>query len=305
MDRVTAPPPLGWFDPPRPSAGEQRFVLQVGPLSVELGGLDDRLARALRERFGPFVGGPGTDGDRLRVRVGVDRAEYYIDPPERPEPNPILLAISGDRVRYLGYRAAGWFDAVGPDGVLWLARGDYEPADRAIENYLRAAIAWRAACRAGALVHGAGIVLDGRGYLFFGPSGAGKSTLAAHAGAGRVLSDDLTLVMPGRGGLELVGGPFRGTYDAGEPVVGRFPLVRGFRLIQDREAAVRDAPRALLFAQLVANLPFVAELFPARPDRLDAVEEVFRPLPLAHLHFTKDDSFWRAIADHESGDPLP
>ena len=60
----------------------------------------------------------------------------------------------------------------------------------------RAAVAWQAACRGGALVHGASAVRRDRAYLFYGESGAGKSTLSACNRRATVVSDDLSLVLP-------------------------------------------------------------------------------------------------------------
>ncbi len=239
------------------------------------------------------------------MRLGTEDRDYFIDPPEIPEDNPVLLAPDGARVRYLGYRLAGWFETRGGRGEALLARGEYEPDLRAIENYMRVATAWMAAWRGGALVHAASAVLNDRGYLFFGPSGAGKSTLSAANTRARVVSDDLSLVLPrscggliapgGRGGLDLVGSPFRGTYTGGPPVIGRFPLVHGFRIVKDTRAEVRAVPRVRAFAELVANLPFLVDSFPSRPELFARFEETFAPLPLSHLHFRKDDSYWDAI----------
>jgi hypothetical protein len=177
-----------------------------------------------------------------------------------------------------------------------ISRGEFEPGIRALENYVRAAVAWQAASRGGALVHAAGAVRNGRGYLFYGASGAGKSTLAASNRRGAIVSDDLSLVLPGADGrLELVGSPFRGTYEEGDPVVGRFPLAAGFRLVQASEPAVREVDRVRALAELVGNLPFVAEAFARRTDLFDRLHAAFASVPLAHLCFTKDDRFWDAI----------
>jgi hypothetical protein len=177
-----------------------------------------------------------------------------------------------------------------------LARGEREPPERALENLVRAAVAWQAASRGGALVHAASAVWKDRGYLFYGESGAGKSTLSACNRRARVVSDDLSLLLPGPGGgLELIGSPFRGTYGGGPPVVGRFPLAAGFRLVQADRAAVKPVARARALGELVGNLPFVAEAFAARPDLFDGVASAFAAVPLAHLHFRKDDSYWDAI----------
>ncbi len=269
--------------------------LALGAVEVEIAGLEDDLAEALARRFAPYALRPRR---RSPGAVEVERADldYFIPPPPRPEPNPIRIALEGDRVRYTGYRVEGWFDPAPAGGRLRLSRGTYEPAERAIENFVRALVAWRAVDLRGALVHGASAVWRDRGFLFYGPSGAGKSTLAACNRRARIVSDDLSLLLPGAGGrLALVGSPFRGTYEGGEPVVGSFPLAAAFRLVQAPAAEVVAVPRIRALGELVANLPFVAETFPSRPERFAAIEATFRPVPLFHLAFRRDDDYWDAI----------
>lgn len=272
------------------------MALDLGGLRLTLEGLSDELARTLLRRYGPFACRAGDAESDLTVRLGSENCEYFIDPPKEPEYNPVLLTLDGDRIRFLGYRLAGWFEIRGGSGEILLARGNYEPADRAIENFIRVAFAWLAASRGGSLVHAASLVLGSRGYLFYGESGAGKSTLAACNNRGIVLSDDLSLVLPDTNGhLELVGSPFRGTYDKGDPVQGRFPLVAGFRLRQGAKARVEKVSRAIAWSGLVANLPFVNEFFPDRPELLATAEHAFSGTPLAHLFFCKDESYWDVV----------
>lgn len=301
--RPASPPPSSFFDTERPTAGTAEVVVVLGPLEVALTGLSGELAERLRRRYAPHVAERARRDDALTVRVAAAaETDYFIDPPETFETVRVLLACDGERVRYLSYRLAGWFDA-GPGGAgeIVLAAGSWEPVERAFENYVRSAVAWQAAARGGALVHAASAALGDRGYLFYGESGAGKSTLSACNRRGRVLSDDLSLVLPPDAGGELhvVGSPFRGTYEGGEPVVGSFRLCAGFRLIKDERAAVRDVPRLRALAELVGNLPFVAEAFDRRPDLFERIHGAFAGLPLAHLHFRKDDSYWDAI--HAAG----
>lgn len=297
--RRGAPLAISFFDEERPAAGSRSVEIVLGRVRIALGGLDDSLERALLVRFGPYASSGEGAGSALRVLLSRDARDYFLEPPASAEFNPVFLECDGTRVRYLGYRVAGWFDAVpeGGRGALLLGRGAYEPEIRAIENFLRAAVAWRAASLGGALVHAASAVRRGRGYLFYGESGAGKSTLSAASRRGAVVSDDLSLVLPGDSGLELVGSPFRGTYEGGDPVVGSFPLAAGFRIVQADRARVREAPRTVVFAGLIGNLPFVAEEFRRRPDLFEAVERAFEAVPLAFLDFRKDDSYWDAIEE--------
>mgnify|MGYP003565494104 CR=1 FL=1 len=146
------------------------------------------------------------------------------------------------------------------------------------------------------MVHGAGVVMNGKGYLFYGPSGAGKSTLARLAKSAAVIGDDISVVLPGEEkGLELVGNPFRGAFVDSTPVSGGFPLQAGFRLVKAAEVEVREVSRARALGELVANLPYVAEAFDDSPGLFARVERAFQGVPLYHLLFRKDDSYWDAI----------
>lgn len=298
--RHGAPPPMEFFAGERPPAGDRTVWLELGMVRLELAGLDGERADSLLARYGPYGRSgrcphPGT----LRVGVALEDRDYFIEPPPRPEFNPVFLAYDGGRVRYLAYKVGGWFDTRGGRGTLLLARGDYEPDLRAIENYVRSAVAWQAIEGGGALVHAASAVWRGRGYLFYGESGAGKSTLSRCDRRGQVVSDDLSLVLPGPGGgLHLVGSPFRGTYEGGAPVTGSFPLAAGFRLIQAGGAAsaeVRGVSRVRALSELVGSLTFVAESFAHAPEVFERVERAFHDVPLAHLCFRKDDTYWDAI----------
>ena len=296
MSKRLTVPDMEFFAAQRPAAGPWRVGISMGGLELVLSGLSEDLAARLRRRFAVYLVDGPVGSEALKVAVTEEGRDYFIDPPKTPEFNPILIHCDGERVRYMGYRVAGWFDTHGGDGQLLLAQGSYEPAERAVENYIRAAVAWQAASRGGALVHGASAVLDGQGYLFFGPSGAGKSTLSECNTRATVISDDLSLVLPDTEGRpQLVGSPFRGTYEGGDPVVGRFPLVAGFRLVQDDTATVREVSRVRVFGELVGNFPFVAEAYAERPELFGSMEEAFRSVPLRHLHFCRDDSYWDAI----------
>jgi hypothetical protein len=295
--RSGSPLPFEEIDAPRPSLGARAFRLTLGPLALDLTGLDDARADALLARYGPYASAAAPVAGAPSVAVRTDPREYFIQPPAQPEFNPVFLAHDAGRVRALGYTFAGWLDTRTGAGVLVLSSGGYEPGLRAMENFLRVAVAWRAARLGGALVHAASAILNGRAYLFYGESGAGKSTLAACNRRATIVSDDLSLVLPGAGGaLELVGSPFRGTYEEGPPVLGSFPLAAGFRLVQAERARVLPVPRVRAMAELVGSLTFVAEAYAGAPEMWDALDAAFRDVPLAHLHFRRDETYWDAIA---------
>jgi hypothetical protein len=287
---------MDFFETARPPQGDRSISLRCGELEISITGMGGSLAGSCLERYGPFAEEPGGEKPSLALSLHVAKEDHFIRPPERPQRNPILLACDGSRIRYLGYRVAGWFDLQQREGALVLSRGDYERDELALENFLLAAVAWVAVEDGGALVHASGVVYRERGFLFYGPSGAGKSTAAGNAGGGTVIGDDVSLVLPGPGGgLHLVGNPFRGGFRSAAPVVGSFPLAAGFRLVKAERIEVVDIPRARAFGELVGNLPYVADSFGVRPDLMERIELAFREVPLNHLHFLKEGSCWGAI----------
>lgn len=300
MIRFEQPPEFTYFDKQRPAAGSLSFGLQLGPMLIRLSGLSQGLHDTLTERYGPYsaeaqASDYPTLSPEVRIQVKTSKNDYFIEPPTGFEFTRVHLAFDKERVRYLSYRAVGWFDVIQGSGELVLSSGDWEPDQRVLENFIRSVVAWKAAVHGGALVHAASAVHEGRGYLFFGESGAGKSTLSACNRRARIVSDDLSVILPIDGKPHLIGSPFRGTYEEGDPVLGAYPLQAGFRLIQAQEACVRSVPRAVAFSGLVGNLPFVAEAFAQRPELFESVQRAFADTPLAHLEFRKDDSYWDAI----------
>jgi len=80
----------------------------------------------------------------------------------------------------------------------------------------------------GLLVHGCGLLVDGRVHIFVGESGAGKSTLArvfAQRQAGIILSDDRLILRPSPRGFEVFGTPWHGEAPFASPASGLLATV--------------------------------------------------------------------------------
>lgn len=295
---TSRPLPLTFFRERRQAQGSSTVVLRLGSLEIALRGVSKESAAAMEERYEPFIHRDVISKDPLIVEVGLEERDYFLDPPEKPESNPILLECDGRSVMYTGYRLAGTFSIAEGKGLALLARGDYEPEHQAMENFLRAAIAWKAVESGGAMVHATGAVYRGSGFLFYGQSGAGKSTLARCNRRGRVIGDDISLVLPEEHGrLQLVDNPFRGPFFGTDRDRGGYRLAAGFKLVQAELAAVEEINRLQALAELMGNLPFVAGTLRNRPDLFNAVEKAFRETPLLHLHFRMDDTFWDVIEE--------
>jgi hypothetical protein len=108
----------------------------------------------------------------------------------------------------------------------------------------------------GVLLHAAGVVVGGKGYLFAGRSGAGKSTISNefHARGAEVLSDDRVAVRKIGGEFRVFGTPWSGEAELAEN--RDLPLGGIFFLRHGRE----DSTVRLLPAEAVGRMAPVASV---------------------------------------------
>ncbi len=194
-------------------------------------------------------------------------------------------------------------------GFFRAARGDFKaglrlasgrgrltaaPNEQCLDAFLRSLLSALLLRSGGLMLHSAGLAVGGRAYLFPGRSGAGKSTLAKLAAAsGRrgveVISDEINMVLPGRGGWRAHGSPFWGEMRAG----GRrasWPL-GGVFFPQKAEAnSVKACPPAEAFRRLMRCVVN----FSAEPEAcgaaLGAAAGLLASAPARRLAFSKRDA---------------
>lgn len=305
------PPDQSFFAGLWKPLGYRSAALVLHGLSIKLDGMDDTWHGAFLQRYGAYARDTTTDRGAFTLTLSASRcaSAHYVEPPPAGvaeytalfvEAEPDQAAGGHYRVRTCTYDLAAAFSTSGGRGKAIFSKERFDSIDRAVENILRVTIAWLAVAQGGLLMHSASIVKDGRGYLFFGQSGAGKSTLSEQSRRGQVISDDLTLILPGTDGRpEVVGTPFRGTYAGGQPVHGRFPLAAAFRLrktASGETVAVSELAVRRAMPDAIANLPFVVDQLGVDPGLFEAVERVLRSFPIRELRFRKeDDSYWDAI----------
>ncbi len=290
------PPPVEAFRAWTRPAGARAARIDISGIALEFEGLPDSLAECMSVAYKPYIGRPTGSGRPLRLRTYEAPQEYFILPgfTQGLEVYRMNTSLDDGVFRTVSYRLASWIDVARRQGAVALASGELDPAPRALENFLRSSVAWLALDSGGFFLHGASIARRGRAYLFYGPSGAGKSTLAAMSTEGEVISDDLTLVLRRPEGLVAAGGPFRGTYARGTPLVGTFPVAGLYRLRKDEKNQVRPDDGGC-FADLLGNLPFVVDQMPRNSHLIDRVRLLVEGTSFRYLHFRKDENFWPAI----------
>lgn len=197
-------------------------------------------------------------------------------------------------------RLAGWRFMARLDwrpeltGTVWTSLSEGVELQGVFENFLRVLVAYRLLATGGALVHSAGVVEEGRAYLFLGPSGAGKTSVGRLArSAGRtVLSDDMNAVVAASrtSGFQVERLPFAG--DLGQTDRGEvYPLGGLLRLQKGPEVHLEDLSPARALAGVLSCCPFVN----ADPHRREVLEEnleaVLAAVPAGRLTFPRQGPF--------------
>ncbi|RKG67624.1 hypothetical protein D7W79_35140, partial [Corallococcus exercitus] len=173
-----------------PREGALRITLAGWTVALEVE--DAALVGPLQRMFGAFLAPEAVEADaRLVMRApSVPSAPPTVQELPRLEPGDAGTL----RVEGAGYSAVLSQDRSHADVI---GSGRYP-----VENVIKVMLASALAKRGGLLIHGVGLVHEGRAALFVGHSGAGKSTLGGlwRDAGGTVLADELVAVWPVEGG---------------------------------------------------------------------------------------------------------
>jgi hypothetical protein len=295
---------------PARSFGTETLHLAIGPIRIRLEGLSAPQRASLEARYGIFVTRGDAGQPAVRVQIFQSEREGFLRSASSGEQYRILTRWHGTLLTATSYEWSGWIDRVRWDAGLALARittTDTAAFDRSVENFLRLVMAHSVVPRGGFLFHSAGIVRDGRAYLFFGPSGSGKTTttgLSLETGA-EILSDDLALIVKGEDGTpSACSVPFRGVY-APEYTMNRLhPIAGFFRLIQDPGDRLERLQGAAAVGEVVGSVPFVTDRTEMAGDLLDVVGAAVARVPVFRLYFTKSRRFWDTLAEAGIAPPV-
>jgi hypothetical protein len=260
--------------------------LTIGGATVSVASLRGRRPWEVDRLHRPFVGASGSPRLELRVR-----------PLAGAPPDPGVLRFDSGTGWQVGRTPGGW------SCLFWHTHGRRPQLAQALvaDRRWRRATLWvpsedapfflayplepflflNVLARSAALVvHAAGIVREGRAWLFTGPHGAGKSTIATLLGRDRrttLLSDDRVIVRRVGGRWQAFGTPWSGTVrratsPAAAPVaalcfIRHGPATRAEPLAAG-VAARRLVPRCL---QPFWDRPAIAALLAAAEDFAAAV----------------------------------
>lgn len=142
----------------------------------------------------------------------------------------------------------------------------------------------------GLLVHGLGVLNNGKVSLFVGKSGTGKSTLAnvfKEAGIGEILSDDRLVLRPTENGYQVFGTPWHGEARFASAGVGRLDAI--YFLEQSPMSQILPLGANEIVSRFF-SVCFIAG-WPRQEGMqfiLDSCAEVAQRVPSFRLRFTPD-----------------
>ncbi len=280
------------------SWGNQSLSLQLPALSVNLQGLTTHQRETLSNAYQSYLCEPD-DCDitsymsRLESMPDIDQNDITIDGQYALK---IDRTLNTSMVQVTGVN----FIATISDGLkakesnLSVINEEDLVSPIVFENYLRVLAAHYVLKQGGLLLHSAGLIIDGAAYLFPGFSNAGKTTLARKAFDQNILilSDDINLVLPSKGGYEAYAVPFSGEFGSRlDPVVDEkyYPLAGIAFLKQGERLETECVDPPFAFSHLLTTCPFVNKDEHEFEALFDAVSNLLKCIPTIQLISRKDD----------------
>ena len=275
--------------------GDRSVRLDIPGGPYLFSGLSAAQEDGVRRRFAGLCREGSAEG-QVETRVFAAPAGDFLEIDTRGWEYTLAMDHAPATVRLAGVRLMARLDWT-PElaGGLWTPEEEGDLFSPILENFFRVLAAYRLLAGGGALLHSAGVVVDGgAAFLLLGPSGAGKTTasrLCLERG-GRVLSDDLNAVRLTGGGARVEKLPFTGDLGEVGDGEGTYPLRAVLRLVQGTEDRLAALSPARALAALAAASPY-ANRDPWRREALLAVlESLARSVPAYDLTFDLGGGLW-------------
>lgn len=265
----------------------ERLTIDLSGVTVELNGVSKTAARRLRTDWKPFV---VEAGESPFLRIDIDHRQLPYAEREFL-PKQMKASFAGRIAHYTMPEGEAEFDAAG-HGRVRLIPGLADRSYFTLINMIRAGLAWSLPNRRGALLHAAGLLVEGRAFLLVGPEGSGKSRWAAigELAGQRVISDDLILVDGAGSRVEVLGAPFRSTHRT-DYRRGRWPLAAVLFPVKGVSPASSPVTELVAQARLIANLPFIAEGIEQEPRIEETIRRLTGEVPCCDFTFSLEPDF--------------
>jgi hypothetical protein len=280
----------------RPLGGAE-CTLVIGDRPMRIEGLSRELGSALATRWGKFLVRSTPVETCYTVQLLQGGPGYWLGTPESGEVYRVE-AMHDDTHRLVasynfaigaGERPGTWRVGITDD--------PNEMLERILDNVMRLLTARLAVEEGGFAMHAAGVLHDGRAWLFGGASRTGKSTVVRLLAPAKNLGDDFGLVLPARDGLwSAPAVPFDNSERVGpDRPRGLFPVAGIWRLHQAESTWVEPPPAGRAVASLMGCTAFPRAMPELSQLLLENVERFVKEASYNHLHFTKDADLWSVL----------
>ncbi|HDP97843.1 MAG TPA: hypothetical protein ENN22_01505 [bacterium] len=164
-----------------------------------------------------------------------------------------------------------------------------------LEHFLRIAYAVVAIKNETIVFHGAGLIADKKGLVFFGPSGCGKSTVTRLSKHCAALGDDMIAIKKKNDHFNVYATPFNSEKN-GFLLTNTEAVIKGFyRLIQHKTTFINKMSRANALAELLASISSINKNYQGSLTALSLCTQLVERIPCYELYFTPDNLFWRFL----------
>lgn len=163
-----------------------------------------------------------------------------------------------------------------------------------IEQFIRVVTAVEVFKKGGFLVHSAGLIKGGKGYLFSGNSGAGKTTICRITKDCEVLNDDLVILYPDNENWIICSTPFTNPTQV-KPGIGKGRLDKVIHLKQANQHKVRDLSFHEALAVFMSHLPVISLAPQFSTTLFERCVDIIQKAVVKELSFLPDDGFWRLL----------
>ncbi len=274
---------------------KSEYILRVGDAVICIICPSEEFARSMREYLGYYS--HDTDCDiKLELKIKRHSQELYV-----PDSMFTIKKVTGNKFTMGDSLVSGYFKPLTGKGKLIvkevLTSG---PLRRVLEQVLYQA--YYSACSIkksdSVLIHSAGVIAGGRGFLFTGASGTGKSTIARLSRQYHVLNDEICLLEFRENRVILHGTPFNGYFREKKPGSAELDTVflinhgsNHYISRTKKPDAVKNLAREII-PPVTLNEELGAEIF---PRMIDIASRIYECASIMRLNFTPDPLFWEKI----------
>jgi len=267
----------------------QKFVLKIGGLSLKLRTDEPAIFAFVKQRFAQFLSAESEADYVFDIFVSPDLSYHSPNPDEsffnRQEFTAEINFIYGN-----GY--AGYLHKKSKIGRVVVSSN---LAETWLEHFLRFAFSWLALENNCLFFHGAGIIKDHHGYVFFGPSKAGKTTVTEFSSQHLIVGDDMILISRNEKKYLVHATPFNINLDD-KKLTNASESIEGFyRLRQDKENYAIEMKNSKAVAELLSCVPLSPNNVQGHLAAFSLCAKLAQRVPCYDLHFTRDNKFWRLI----------